>query len=265
MAKNSRGVLVTGGGTFLGDNIAAALLAEGASVSLLVRPGAEDNLGPLAQTTRWSTADVWSPASLRGKSRFHAVVIHTVGSLKADPSRGLTYDWLNTISARNVADMCVRDGVERMILLSSVYAPWLSGSYVRSKRQAEDYLRRLGLRATVIRAPLVYRPGSERPLFYRLVTLLGMAPPLSWLYFSRVAPMRIDKLARGVALCALSEHGHKDTLFAGDLRRLIKRTAIEVSGSGAASRRMRGLAAPDETENMEEDMPFGWSPDDAPR
>ena len=71
MSRSSRGILVTGGGTFLGDNIASALLAAGEDVSLLVRPGAEDNLGALAQTTRWSTADVWHPASLRGKARFH--------------------------------------------------------------------------------------------------------------------------------------------------------------------------------------------------
>ena len=42
-------VLVTGGGTFLGDSIAAALLAEGVEVTLLVRPGAEEKLGSLAQ------------------------------------------------------------------------------------------------------------------------------------------------------------------------------------------------------------------------
>ncbi|MFZ2879566.1 MAG: hypothetical protein WA009_08525, partial [Phototrophicaceae bacterium] len=40
-----RRVLVTGGGSFLGDYIAAALVAEGADVTLLVRPGAEDHLG----------------------------------------------------------------------------------------------------------------------------------------------------------------------------------------------------------------------------
>ena len=41
-------VLVTGGEAFLGLNIASALLAEGAEVTLLVRSGAEDRLGVLA-------------------------------------------------------------------------------------------------------------------------------------------------------------------------------------------------------------------------
>ena len=82
MATSSRSrVLVTGGGTFLGDYIAAALVAEGADVTLLVRPGAEDRLGGLAERVRWATADVWDAASLRGRARGHQCVVHTVGSL----------------------------------------------------------------------------------------------------------------------------------------------------------------------------------------
>src|SRR5690606_30677963 len=106
MTTNRR-VLVTGGGTFLGDYIAAALLAEGAEVTLLVRPGAEDKLGPLGQRVRWWSAAVWESSSMKGRARGHTSVIHTVGSMTADPGKGLTYPWLNFVSARNVANMCV--------------------------------------------------------------------------------------------------------------------------------------------------------------
>ena len=196
MARFSRGILVTGGGTFLGDNIASALLAEGAKVSLLVRPDSEDKLGPLAQQTRWSTADVWSPASLRGKARNHAAVIHTVGSLSADPTQGLSHSRLNFVSARNVANMCVSDGVERMILISGTSAPWISRAYIHAKRDAERYMQRLGLRAAIVRAPLLYVPGRSRPFFYRAMSLFGVLPPLSWLFLNRIAPMPVDVLAR---------------------------------------------------------------------
>src|ERR1700741_2991746 len=140
MAGKDRRILVTGGGTFLGDNIAAALLAEGAEVTLLVRPGTEDKLGPLAQRVRWWTADVWNPASLRGRARGHASVIHTVGSLSADPVQGLNHHWLNFVSARNVANMCVSDGVPHIVLMSSARAPWVNGHYLRAKREAENYI-----------------------------------------------------------------------------------------------------------------------------
>src|SRR6187549_1561343 len=145
MTTNNRRVLVTGGGTFLGDNIAAALLAEGAEVTLLVRPGAEDKLGPLAQRVRWITADVWNPASLRGRARGHASVIHTVGSMIADTAQGSNHHRLNFVSARNVANMCVSDGVPHMTLMSTVRAPWLNNNYLRAKREAETYMEHVGL------------------------------------------------------------------------------------------------------------------------
>jgi len=170
-------VLVTGGGTFLGDNIAAALLAEGVEVTLLVqvtllvRPGTEDKLGPLAQRVRWWTADVWNPASLRGRARGHTSVIHTVGSLTADPATGLTHHWLNFVSARNVANMCVSDGAPHMVLMSSVAAPWVNSQYLRAKREAEEYMTRVGLHSTIIRAPVAYVRGQGRHPFYLLTVL----------------------------------------------------------------------------------------------
>ncbi len=261
MMRQSRGILVTGGGTFLGDNIASALLAEGSKVSMLVRPGGEERLGPLAQQTRWSAADVWSPASLRGKARNHSAVIHTIGSLVADPSRGLTFERLNFVSARNVANMCVSDGVERMILISGVSAPWVSRAYIRSKHEAENYISRIGLQAQLIRAPLLYVPGQKRPLFYRVISLFGSIPPLSWLHFGRVAPLPVDILARGVARIALAEDEAKHIYYARDLRR---RRAVFAPTAGI-ERRLSQVSEDDNPfDNLDEELPFGWSPSDEP-
>ena len=262
--KKSRGILVTGGGTFLGDNIAAALLAESGKVSLLVRPGAEDKLGPLAQQTRWSTADVWSPASLRGKARNHAAVIHTVGSLTADPSRGLSFERLNFVSARNVANMCVSDGVERMLLISGASAPWVNRAYIRSKRKAEEYLSRVGLKATVIRAPLLYMPGQKRPLFYRAISLLGVMPPLSWLLLGRVAPLSMDILARGVAKIALDETSTASVHYARDLRRAARLAPYSPSLPGSDRQPSGDQDDYSPFDSLDEELPFGWSPRDEP-
>lgn len=253
-------VLVTGGGTFLGDNIAAALLAEGVEVTLLVRPGAEDHIGPLRHRVRWWTADVWDPASLKGRGRGHTSVIHTVGSLTADPARGLSYDNLNFVSARNVANMCVSGGVPHMVLISAVRAPWVSGQYIRAKREAEGYMTRVGLRPSIIRAPLVYMRGQRRSPFYRLMTLFGSIPPLSWLIFGRIAPMPVDILARGVARITLEEQPGKTIFYAGDLRRRNtskeRRRAMPLLPNEAL--------APQEKIDpfylLDENTPFGWTP-----
>ncbi len=254
-------VLVTGGGTFLGDSIATALLAEGVEVTLLVRPGAEDKLGSLAQRTRWYSADVWDPASLKGRARGHASVIHTVGSLSADPAHGLTFQWLNFVSARNVANMCVSSGVAHMVLLSSVRAPWLSRQYIAAKREAEAYIPRVGLRATVIRAPIAYLRGARRNPFYGLMSLLGAIPPLSWLWFRRVAPMPIDVLARGVARITLESRQQNAIFYAGDLRKRNNSRELRrgISGREAQTPRQQPQYPADDN------APFGWLPPDDDR
>jgi uncharacterized protein YbjT (DUF2867 family) len=259
---DTRRVLVTGGGTFLGDNIAAALLAEGADVTLLVRAGAEEQLGPLIQRTRWYTADVWNPASLRGRARGHVSVIHTVGSMTADPTQGLNHHWLNFVSARNVANMCVSDGVPHMVLMSSARAPWINGNYLRAKREAEGYIERVGLKPTIIRAPLAYLRGKQRHPFYMLMTVLGSTPILSWFWFGRGAPMPVDILARGVARLTLETNRTKTIYYAPDLRK--RNTAREARRAppilpGESLPQMRTVHP---FELLDEDTPFGWLPPD---
>jgi len=222
-------VLVTGGGTFIGDLVTAALVLEGAAVTVLVRPGSEDRPSVLLQTlgdrVRLVTADVWESSSLKGRARGQDVVIHTVGGLNADPIIGLTHHWLNFVSARNVANLCVSAGVPRLILLSTASAPWLVAEYVKAKREAEAYLERVGLKAAIIRAPLIYPRGGRRNPLFALLTLAGSLPPLRWLGLRRSAPMPADILARGVARLALEPRFDKTIYYAGDLRRRL--TAAE--------------------------------------
>jgi uncharacterized protein YbjT (DUF2867 family) len=264
MVTQNRKVLVTGGGTFLGNNIAAALLAEGAEVTLLVRPGAEERLGMLAQRVQWATADVWNPASLRGRARGHASVIHTIGSMTEDPTQGFNHHYLNFVSARNVANMCISDGVPHVVFISGVSAPWTSRQYIKSKREAEMYIGRVGLQASIIRAPLTYVRGRPRHPFFALMTLLGSIPPLSWLIFGRIAPMPVDMFARGVARITLERKRNKIIYYASDLRR--RNTwqearnryivpAQQILNSSREGRRQR-FNLPDE------EVPFGWIPPD---
>ena len=256
----NRRILVTGGGTFLGDSIAAALLAEGADVSLLVRPGAEERLGPLAQRVRWWSADVWNPASLRGHARGHSSTIHTVGSMTADPKIGLTHHWLNFVSARNVANMCVSDGCPHMVLMSTARAPWVNGQYLSAKHEAEAYLDRVGLKPTIIRAPVAYLRGQRRHPFFMLMTALASVPPTAWLLFGRIGPMPVDMIARGVARITLADKRAKTIYYARDLRRL--NTAQEARRAAPIvvdEDRMREQQV-HPFDLLDEDTPFGWTP-----
>jgi uncharacterized protein YbjT (DUF2867 family) len=180
--------------------------------------------------------------------------------MTADPAQGLTYQWLNFVSARNVANMCVSGGVSHMVLLSSVRALWVSGEYIAAKREAEDYMERVGLRATIIRAPVVYVRGTQRPLFYRVMTLLPVLPPLSWLGFRRIAPMPVDVLARGVARITLDPHATKRTYFAPDLRRRNTARELRQGVSFKPNEMAHQVQGAHPVQLLDEDTPFGWTP-----
>lgn len=254
-------VVVTGGGTFVGISIASALLAEGADVTLIIRAEDVDRLGPLASRVRWQIADIWDPASLRGRARGHTALIHTVGSLTDDPQRGLTFHRLNFLSARNAANICISDGVPHMILLSAANAPWINRRYVKAKREAEAYLRRVGLQSSIIRAPLSYVRGQPRPLFYRMMSALGAIPLINLLGLRQVAPMPLDILARGVARIALAPYSSHTTYSAVDLWRLNSRE--ETRGELPVMRAFDEAISTETAipyEQLDEDTPFGWMP-----
>src|SRR5690606_21287518 len=109
--RNWNRIFVTGGASFLGLRVVAALIEQGADVTVLVRPENEDKLGALRRHVRLVSGNVWDRASLKGRSRGHGAVVHLVGSIHAQPERGLTFQQLNLVSARNAISMAVSDGV----------------------------------------------------------------------------------------------------------------------------------------------------------
>jgi NADH dehydrogenase len=194
--RNWNKVFVTGGTSFIGLRVVTALVNAGADVTVLVRPENEEKLGPLRRHIRMVSGDVWNAASLKGRARGSGAVIHLVGSIRAQPDRGFTFHQLNLVSARNAISMAVSDGVPYFILLSPAHRPpGVSMEYVRSKRQAEDYLRNSGLRWAVVRAPLMFDREQPGGRFYAALSRVGALPflrvfsdarPLRWMY-ARIA------------------------------------------------------------------------------
>jgi uncharacterized protein YbjT (DUF2867 family) len=215
VAPRSR-ILVTGGGTFIGNHITASLLAEGADVRVLVRPGAEALLGHLRDEVEWWSGNVWNAASLKGRARGSRMVIHTVGGMSTYPEQGLTHQYINFLSLQNVANMCVTDGAQHIMFISAARAPWLPRGYVHAKRTGENYMARVGLRSTVVRAPLLYQRGKPRPFLYRLISGVGAVTPFG----GRNTPMPVDVFARGVARLAMESNNGRVIYYAGDLWRL---------------------------------------------
>jgi len=255
--RNWNKVFVTGGTGFIGLYTVSALVEAGADVTVLVRPDHEEKLGALRRHVHMVPGDVWNSASLKGRSRGHGVVVHLVGSIRAQPQHGLTFHQLNLVSARNAISMAVSDGVPYFVLLSAAARPLgVPAEYLRSKREAEDYLRSSGLRWTIVRAPLAFdRWGRGGHLFSALSWVGGV--PLLRLLIGRRAPLPVDVVARAIAQVALQHDVPRDQrLYAGDLRRLGRLRRSQADG------RTRPARAPADAQEalLDDEVPFGWLP-----
>ena len=246
--------MVTGATGFLGFHLVGKLLQTGATVTALVQPDRQEVLGVYGDALQTTIADVWNRASLMGRARNHDIVIHLVGSTHVDPKRGLTYDHVNSVSARHVIAMAVSDGVPHVILLSTVVRPLeLPGAYVRSKRDAENYLKGTGIGWTIFRAPALY-PTRSGPLM-PLISLFARVFPLG-LLTSKYAPLSADVAANGITGLALAAKRYDERfVYAGTIRREARRVRrlLQASDVQIAGRGGRSSA---ETE----DVPFGWLP-----
>lgn len=219
-------IFVTGATGPLGTSVIHALLAAGAEVTALVPYQAYLRLDSAGGRVQLVEGDAWNPGTLVGRSRGHGTVIHLVGSLRQQPERGLTYDYLNLTALRNITRMATQDGVQHFIYLSAAWAPWMPGGYLASKRRAEGYVQRSGIPWTILRAPLVYPRGYLQNPLLLVVGGLGQVPLLGW-PVSRWGPLAMDTVGQAVARIALMPGPRGRILYARDLRRL----------SQAASRR----------------------------
>lgn len=254
--QQGKRVLVVGATGFLGYRVVRALLDEGAVVTALVPPKTIDQLGALASRVHIVESDVWNSASLKGRARNQAAVVHLVGGLKPDPMRGVTFRHLNFLSARNTMQMAVSDGVPHYIFLSANYAPiGVSSEYIVSKREAETYLRKTGLGWTIVRAPSLFIPGQARHPLYMLISALSRIPLLGWAFLP-ISPLAVDTAARGIANLAITANANDERLIVpGQLRYLGRQ--VERRLSRTASNAPTFIKPKDADDD---EPPFGWLP-----
>lgn len=188
VALRGRRILVTGGTGFLGSHTARALLARGASVSLLGRDfSTVDNL--VAAGAQPVRVDLRDKGAVVAACSGMDAVIHA-GALSAAWGHPADFRAVNAAGTLAVIEGCQQHGVARLVHISSpavVFdgrdqellteaAPYplnYSSDYAASKKVAEDMVNaaaRAGLATVILRPKAIFGPG-DRALLPRLIAV----------------------------------------------------------------------------------------------
>ena len=168
-----------GGAGVVGQSVAASLRAGGQPYSVVgrSRAGLEAAFGtdPLAELVTWSPDD---PASVRAAARGVDTIVYLIGVPYTDFR-------LHPVLMRQTLDGAIAEGVERMILIGTVYPygrpqtnpvredhPREPHTFKgRMRKEQEDLVLAAdaagSIRGTILRLPDFYGPGVERSFLHK--------------------------------------------------------------------------------------------------
>ncbi len=114
-------VLITGATGSIGSNLAARLAEKGTRIRILRRT--ESDLRALeGVSVEHAFGDVRDPDSLRRAVRGCTVVYHAAALVTHATRRRQEQYEVNVLGTRNVAEACIREGVRRLVHVSSIAA-----------------------------------------------------------------------------------------------------------------------------------------------
>lgn len=151
-------VFVTGASGFVGTAVVNELLSRGYGVNALVRSG---SLKAAGEQVRVVSGDLFNSAALDEGVRGCDAVVHLVGIISENPSKGVTFRRIHVEGTRQVADAAGRNGVTRFIHMSALGTrPNAASEYHRTKYEAEEIVR-AGTNWTIFRPSMIHGPGGE--------------------------------------------------------------------------------------------------------
>lgn len=163
-------ILLTGGTGFVGTALRRELKEQGHDVRLLVRPASVSRVDPREGFEVLAGDVLDTHACLRAVDHVDAVV-HLVGIRREDPDHGKTYEAMHTEATYSIVDAARRTKVPRFVYMSALGARADAPSrYHRTKHEAEEIVKKSGMRWTFFRPSIIFGTGDEfHPIMAELV------------------------------------------------------------------------------------------------
>jgi len=193
-------VLVLGGSGFVGRHVCEALNRAGVNVTVPTRrlPARSVQMLPMVTVIQ---ADVHDPAQLAALVRGHDAVVNLVAILHGNRN---AFENVHVVLARHLAQVCIDEGVRRLIHVSALGADLHGPSmYQRSKAQGEAALQSgvvQGLQLTVLRPSVIF--GADDAFMNLFAKLLAVAPAVPLAGAStRFQPVWVQDVAQAIVHC----------------------------------------------------------------
>jgi uncharacterized protein YbjT (DUF2867 family) len=152
-------ILVTGGTGFIGRSLVRQLTEANLPVRLLIRPSGQSPQLPQGVPVEVAVSSLSDRRGLRSAMVGVDTIYHLAGAESGGPGRGLLE--VDIRGTQAISEVAAEVGIKRIFYVSHLGADRASAYPVfKAKAIAEEYLRRSGLGATILRTAIVYGQGD---------------------------------------------------------------------------------------------------------
>jgi UDP-glucose 4-epimerase len=207
-------ILVTGSSGFIGSAVIAALAKAGHSVRATsrrpTRIADQDHIEWMRLPDLENEVD-WAPF-LDGID----IVVHLAAIAHRSNADSGDYARANRVATANLAQACSRQGIKRLIFMSSIGAqtgsaadhvvteedePGPITAYDRAKLEAEEEIRRSGVPFTILRPVIIYGPGAKANIAL-ILRIAALPVPLPFGAFrNQRSLLSIENLVQAIMVC----------------------------------------------------------------
>ena len=196
-----RPVFITGGTGYVGQRLAAALVARGHRVRVLTRPQSVSRVAPGAEPMVGDALDASSyvPTLTRDDT-----LVHLVGTSHPSPAKAAEFRRVDLPSIHAAVSAARSAGLAHLVYVSVAHPAPLMHAYIEVRREGEAAIASAGLTATVLRPWYVLGPGHWWPValipFYALCEIASSTRATA----QRLGLVTIGQMVR--ALVSAVEH-----------------------------------------------------------